>query len=120
MRKSLRKTSFNNRIWSALDRAFENHADALLLGREDASEGNYYGQECIVGDSYKELTKVEKYLDYLADTDETATARDYVRAYRTLSRIRGISGYSTEALEFFLDRKHGAWALPFLQELESL
>ena len=107
MKKTSRTTSFNKRIWNALDRAFENHAGALLLGREDASEGNYYGQECIVGDSYKELTEIEKYLDYLAETDETATARDYVRAYRTLSRIRGISGYTTEALECFLDRKHG-------------
>lgn len=107
MRKSLRNTSFNKRAWAALENAFDNHADALLLGREDASEGNYYGQECIVGDSYRELTKVEKYLDYLAETDETATARDYVRAFRTLSRIRGISGYTSEALECFLNGKHG-------------
>jgi hypothetical protein len=107
MKKTSRTTSFNKRIWNALENAFTSHAGALLMGREDAAEGNYYGQECIVGDSYKDLDKVEEYLDYLAETDDSATARDYVRAYRTLSRIRGISGYSSEALEYFLSGKRG-------------
>ena len=103
---SLRKTSFNKRIWSALDDAFENHAGNLLMGREDAAEGNYYGQECIVNDSYRELDKIHDYLKHLGMTDDSVTPRDYYKAWSTLQRIRKASEYSTEALEYILDRKY--------------
>lgn len=99
MRKSNRKSSFNKRIWAAIDNVRDGLIGDILFGREEAERGNHFGGDGAITAALKEVGKVEEYLDYLAETDASATARDYVRAYRCLQRLYTLEKYKSWYLE---------------------